>query len=96
MIVCHGMSMSPVEFRAEEYAEGIGVPVLEGVGCALAMAEAWVRTGTPYSPYGTPEDSSRSPHPCRQPKQLLSRRPWQTEFARASLHGFLERTRRGS
>jgi Asp/Glu/hydantoin racemase len=49
VIVCHGMSMSPVEFKAEEYAEGIGVPVLEGVGCALAMAEAWVRTGTPYS-----------------------------------------------
>lgn len=49
LIVCHGMSMSPVEFRAEEYAQGIGVPVLEGMGCALAMAEAWVRTGTPYS-----------------------------------------------
>ena len=49
VIVCHGMSMSPVEFKAEEYAEGIGVPVLEGVGCALAMAVAWVRIGTPYS-----------------------------------------------
>jgi allantoin racemase len=50
LIVCHGMSMSPIEFKAEEYAEGIGVPVLEGVGCALAMAVAWVRIGTPYSP----------------------------------------------
>ena len=50
VIVCHGMSMSPIEFKAEEYAEGIGVPVLEGVGCALAMAVAWVRIGTPYSP----------------------------------------------
>jgi hypothetical protein len=33
----------------EQYAEGIGVPVLEGVGSALAMAVAWVRSGTPYS-----------------------------------------------
>ena len=53
VIVCHGMSMSPIEFKAEEYAEGIGVPVLEGVGCALAMAVAWVRIGTPYSPIRT-------------------------------------------
>ena len=57
VIVCHGMSMSPVEFKAEEYAEGIGVPVLEGVGCALAMAEAWVRTGTPYSPIRYPRSA---------------------------------------
>jgi Asp/Glu/hydantoin racemase len=49
LIVCHGMSMSPIEFPAQEYAEAIGVPVLEGLGCAIAMAEAWVRTGTPYS-----------------------------------------------
>jgi Asp/Glu/hydantoin racemase len=49
LIVCHGMAMSPVEFKAEEFAEGIGVPVLEGVGCALAMAVAWVQIGTPYS-----------------------------------------------
>jgi allantoin racemase len=49
LIVCHGMSMSPIEFSATEYAEAIGVPVLEGMGCAVAMAEAWVRTGTPYS-----------------------------------------------
>jgi allantoin racemase len=49
VIVCWGMSMSPIEFKPEEYAEGIGVPVLEGVGCALAMAVAWVRMGTPYS-----------------------------------------------
>jgi len=48
-IVCHGMSMSPVEFSAEDYAKGIGVPVLEGMGCAIAMAEAWHRLGTPYS-----------------------------------------------
>lgn len=49
LIVCHGMQMSPVMFTAAEYTEGIGVPVLEGLGCAIAMAEAWVRTGTPYS-----------------------------------------------
>jgi len=49
LIVCHGMSMSPVEFAATEYADAIGVPVLEGMACAIAMAEAWVRTGTPYS-----------------------------------------------
>jgi Asp/Glu/hydantoin racemase len=49
LIVCHGMSMSPVEFKAQDYADAIGVPVLEGVGCALAMAQAWVYTGTPYS-----------------------------------------------
>ena len=49
LIVCHGMSMSPVEFTAKEFADGIGVPVLEGMGCAVAMAEAWVRLGTPYS-----------------------------------------------
>jgi allantoin racemase len=49
LIICHGMSMSPVEFPAREYAEGIGVPVLEGMGCAIAMAEAWVHMGTPVS-----------------------------------------------
>jgi Asp/Glu/hydantoin racemase len=49
LIVCHGMSMSPIEFAANEYAQAIGVPVLEGMGCAVAMAEAWVRLGTPYS-----------------------------------------------
>jgi Asp/Glu/hydantoin racemase len=54
LIVCHGMSMSPVEYKAEEYAEAIGVPVLEGVGCAVAMAVAWVRIGTPYSPVRYP------------------------------------------
>ena len=48
-IVCHGMSMSPVEYPAKEYADTIGVPVLEGMGCAIAMAEAWHRMGTPYS-----------------------------------------------
>jgi Asp/Glu/hydantoin racemase len=50
LIVCHGMSMCPIEFSAAEYAEGIGVPVLEGIGCAVAMCEAWVNMGTPYSP----------------------------------------------
>jgi len=49
LIVCHGMSMCPIEFSAAEYAEGIGVPVLEGIGCAVAMCEAWVNMGTPYS-----------------------------------------------
>jgi allantoin racemase len=49
LIVCHGMSMSPIEFPAKEYADAIGVPVLEGMGCAIAFAEAWVRMGTPYS-----------------------------------------------
>jgi len=49
LIVCHGMSMSPIEFPAQEYADAIGVPVLEGLGCAIATAEAWVRLGTPYS-----------------------------------------------
>jgi allantoin racemase len=49
LIVCHGMAMCPVEFRAEELAGEIGAPVLEGMGCAVAMAEAWLGTGTPYS-----------------------------------------------
>lgn len=49
LIVCHGMSMCPVEYQAQELAEGIGVPVLEGMGCAVAVAEAWVRLKTPYS-----------------------------------------------
>jgi Asp/Glu/hydantoin racemase len=49
LIVCHGMSMSPIEYPAQEYADAIGVPVLEGLGCGIAMAEAWVRLGTPYS-----------------------------------------------
>jgi allantoin racemase len=49
LIVCHGMSMSPIEYPAAEYAAAIGVPVLEGLGCAVAMAQAWVGTGTPYS-----------------------------------------------
>jgi allantoin racemase len=49
LIICHGMSMSPVEFKAQEFADGIGVPVLEGLGAAIAMAQAWVYTGTPYS-----------------------------------------------
>ena len=50
VIVCHGMSMCPMEFKADDFAEGIGAPVLEGMGCAVAMAEAWVTLGTPYSP----------------------------------------------
>lgn len=49
LIVCHGMSMCPIEYSASEYADGIGVPVLEGIGCAVAMCEAWVNMGTPYS-----------------------------------------------
>jgi Asp/Glu/hydantoin racemase len=49
LIVCHGMSMSPIEYSAQEYADAIGVPVLEGMECALAMAQAWVFTGKPYS-----------------------------------------------
>jgi allantoin racemase len=62
LIVCHGMSMCPIEFSAAEYADGIGVPVLEGMGCAVAMAEAWVRTGTPYS---------RIRHPAPKPKTAV-------------------------
>jgi allantoin racemase len=49
LIVAHGMSMCPIEFQAKDYADAIGVPVLEGLGCAIAMAQAWVMTGTPYS-----------------------------------------------
>ena len=49
LIICHGMSMSPIEYPAEDYAKAIGVPVLEGLGCAVAMAQAWVQLGTPYS-----------------------------------------------
>lgn len=49
LIVCHGMSMSPIEYSAAELTEAVGVPVLEGMGCAVALAQAWVRLGTPYS-----------------------------------------------
>ena len=49
LIVCHGMSMCPIEYSAAEFGAGIGVPVLEGMGCAVAMAEAWVQMGMPYS-----------------------------------------------
>lgn len=49
LIVCGGMSMCPVEYPAAAYAEATGVPVLEGIGCAVAMCEAWVNLGTPYS-----------------------------------------------
>lgn len=49
VIVAHGMSMSPGEFTAREFGDTIGAPVLEGLGCAIAMAQAWVQTGTPYS-----------------------------------------------
>jgi allantoin racemase len=49
LIVAHGMSMCPIEYPAKEYADAIGVPVLEGLACAIAMAQAWVYTGTPYS-----------------------------------------------
>ena len=49
LIVCHGMSMCPIEYSAEEYTEAIGVPVVEGLGCGIAFAEALVRLGTPYS-----------------------------------------------
>jgi allantoin racemase len=49
LIVCHGMSMSPIEYPAADYAKAIGVPVLEGLGCAIAMAQAWTQLGTPYS-----------------------------------------------
>jgi allantoin racemase len=48
-IVCHGMSMCPIEYSAKEYADAIGVPVIEGLGSAIAVAEAWVRLGIPYS-----------------------------------------------
>jgi len=54
-IVCHGMSMSPIEYPAETYADAIGVPVLEGLGCGIAMAEAWVRIGAKYSPIRHPQ-----------------------------------------
>lgn len=49
LIVCHGMSMSPIEYRAPELTEAAGVPVLEGMGCAVALAQAWHRLGTPTS-----------------------------------------------
>ena len=49
VIVCHGMSMSPLEYTAAELTQAVGVPVLEGMACAIAMAQAWARTGTPYS-----------------------------------------------
>ncbi len=49
LIVCHGMSMSPIEYSAEELGDAAGVPVLEGMGSAVAMAQAWARLGTPYS-----------------------------------------------
>lgn len=49
LIVCHGMSMSPIEYSAAELTDAVGVPVLEGMGCAVALAQAWVRLGTPYS-----------------------------------------------
>jgi len=58
LIVCHGMSMSPIEYPAQEYAAAIGVPVLEGLGCGIAMVEAWVRLGTPYSRVRHPEGRS--------------------------------------
>jgi allantoin racemase len=54
LIVCHGMSMCPIEYSAKEYADAIGVPVLEGIGCAVVMCEAWVNLGTPYSPVRYP------------------------------------------
>ncbi len=49
LIVCHGMSMSPIEYSAAELTGAAGVPVLEGMGCAVALAQAWHRTRTPYS-----------------------------------------------
>ena len=49
-IVCHGMSMSPLEYSAAELGAAAGVPVLEGMGSAIALALAWHRMGTPYSP----------------------------------------------
>lgn len=49
LVVCHGMSMSPIEYSAKELTDAVGVPVLEGMGCAVALAQAWVRTGTPFS-----------------------------------------------
>ena len=50
VIVCHGMSMSPLEYTAAELTQAAGAPVLEGMGCAIALAQAWRRLGTPYSP----------------------------------------------
>jgi Asp/Glu/hydantoin racemase len=50
VIVCHGMSMSPLEYTAAELTEASGVPVVEGMGSAIALTEAWRRLGTPYSP----------------------------------------------
>lgn len=50
VIVCHGMSMSPLEYTAGELGEASGVPVLEGMGSAIALVQAWHRIGTPYSP----------------------------------------------
>jgi len=50
VIVCHGMSMSPLEYTAAELTEAAGVPVIEGMGSAIALCQAWHRLGTPYSP----------------------------------------------
>jgi Asp/Glu/hydantoin racemase len=59
-IVCHGMSMAPIEYSADEYADAIGVPVLEGLGCGIAMAEAWVRIGARYSHIRHPHEQRSS------------------------------------
>jgi allantoin racemase len=49
LIIANGMSMCPVEFSAAELAADIGVPVLEGMGSAVAMAETWHRLGVATS-----------------------------------------------
>lgn len=58
LIICHGMSMCPVEFRPEELAEAIGVPVMEGMGAAVAMAVAYHRLKIGYSRIRYPRSQS--------------------------------------
>lgn len=43
------MSICPVEYSAKELSEASGFPVLDAMGCQIAIAELWHRTGTPPS-----------------------------------------------
>ena len=44
------ISICPVEFSAKELSEAAKMPVIEGMGCAVAVAELFHRLGVPPQP----------------------------------------------
>lgn len=47
LLMVTGMSICPVEYAPGELSEAIGLPVIEGMSCAVAVAELLYRLGLP-------------------------------------------------